>query len=165
MLLYNLRFEITLAVSWDIQVNFSHGRGYGFRTVSVSAVFGFFVPVIIFRVAEMFIHFMCETEIALANTEFIGYSSPHMEAVKLLPEELKNSPIMYPSDEVLETTEIFQVLPEEIAQVMDRQWSDVRSYDVGGSSRYMIPIVLVLTVAVIVLILRSRAIKKFRDDY
>lgn len=115
--------------------------------------------------AEMFINFMCETEIALANTEFIGYSSPHTEAVELLPEELKNSPIMYPSDEVLEATEIFQVLPEEIAQVMDKQWSDVRSYDVGGSSRYMIPIVLVLTVAVIVLILRNRAIKKFRDDY
>jgi hypothetical protein len=29
----------------------------------------------------------------------------------------------------------------------------------------MIPIMLVLTVGVIVLILRHRAIKKFRDDY
>jgi spermidine/putrescine transport system substrate-binding protein len=115
--------------------------------------------------AEMFINFMCETEIALANTEFIGYSSPHAEAAALLPEELKTSPIMYPAPEVMETTEIFEVLPEELAQLMDKQWSDVRSYDESGSSRYMIPIMLVLTVGVIVLILRHRAIKKFRDDY
>ena len=65
----------------------------------------------------------------------------------------------------METTEIFEVLPEELAQLMDKQWSDVRSYDESGSSRYMIPIMLVLTVGVIVLILRHRAIKKFRDDY
>ena len=115
--------------------------------------------------AEMFINFMCETEIALANTEFIGYSTPQTEAVARLPEELKNSPIMYPSGEVMATTEIFSVLPEELAQAMDKQWSDVRSYDESGSSRYMIPIVLVLTVAVIILILRNRAIKRFRDDY
>ncbi len=115
--------------------------------------------------AEMFINFMCETEIALANTEFIGYSTPQVEAAAQLPEELRNSPIMYPDAEVMATTEIFEVLPEEIAQLMDKQWSDVRSYDESGSSRYMIPIVLVLTVAVIVLVLRNRAIKKFRDDY
>ncbi|MBQ8611866.1 MAG: ABC transporter substrate-binding protein [Oscillospiraceae bacterium] len=115
--------------------------------------------------AEMFINFMCETEIALANTEFIGYSTPQTEAVARLPEELKNSPIMYPSEDVMATTEIFSVLPEELAQAMDKQWSDVRSYDESGSSRYMIPIVLVLTVAVIILILRNRAIKRFRDDY
>ena len=115
--------------------------------------------------AEMFINFMCETEIALANTEFIGYSSPHTEAAELLSDELKNSPIMYPDEEVMEATEIFDVLPEEIAQAMDKQWSDVRSYDESGSSRYMIPIMLVLAVAVVVLILRNRAIKKFRDDY
>lgn len=115
--------------------------------------------------AEMFINFMCETEIALANTEFIGYSSPHTEASALLPEELKNSPIMYPAQEIMDTTEVFEVLPEEIAQLMDKQWSDVRSYDESGSSRYMIPIMLVLAVGVVVLILRHRAIKKFRDDY
>lgn len=82
-----------------------------------------------------------------------------------MPEELKNSPIMYPAQEIMDTTEVFEVLPEEIAQLMDKQWSDVRSYDESGSSRYMIPIMLVLAVGVVVLILRHRAIKKFRDDY
>ncbi len=115
--------------------------------------------------AEMFINFMCETEIALANTEFIGYSSPQMEAVALLDDELKNSPIMYPDAEVIANTEIFNVLPDDIAQTMDKQWSDMRSYDESGSSRYMIPVLLVLAVAIIFWVLRRRAIKRFRDDY
>ncbi len=115
--------------------------------------------------AEMFINFMCETEIALANTLYTGYASPQLEAVALLPEELKNSPIMYPSEEVLAKAEIFSVLPQEIAQAMDKQWSDMRSFDESGSSRYMIPVLLVTVVAIVVLVLRRRAIKRFRDDY
>lgn len=115
--------------------------------------------------AEMFINFMCETEVALANTEFIGYSTPQVEAEQLLPEELKNSPIMYPSDEVMANTEIFEVLPDEIAQAMDKEWSDVRSFDERGASNYMIPIALVVVVALVVVILRQRAVKKKRNDY
>ncbi len=115
--------------------------------------------------AEMFINFLCETEVALANTEFIGYSSPQLEAVALLDDELKNSPIMYPDDSVISNTEIFTVLPEEIAQTMDKQWSDMRSFDESGSSRYMIPVLLVTVVAIVFLVMRRRAIKKFRDDY
>lgn len=115
--------------------------------------------------AEMFINFMCETDIALANTEFIGYSSPQVEAIELLPEELKNSPIMYPSEEKLTNTEVFEVLPEDIAAAMDRQWSDVRSYDESGASSYMIPIALAVVVVIAVIILRRRAVKKMRDSY
>ncbi|MEG0179931.1 MAG: spermidine/putrescine ABC transporter substrate-binding protein, partial [Oscillospiraceae bacterium] len=35
--------------------------------------------------AEMFINFLCETDVALANCEFIGYSTPHTKARELLP--------------------------------------------------------------------------------
>ena len=115
--------------------------------------------------AEMFINYMCETEVALANTEFIGYSTPQTEAATLLPEELKNSPIMYPAAEVLANTEIFEVLPDDIAQAMDKEWSDVRSFDESGASRYMIPIALVVVVLVVVVVLRQRAVKKKRNDY
>ena len=39
--------------------------------------------------AEMYINFLCETEVALANCEYIGYSTPQVEAEQLLPDELK----------------------------------------------------------------------------
>ena len=51
--------------------------------------------------AEMFINFMCETEVALANTEYICYSSPQKEVRALLPPELAESELMYPSEEYL----------------------------------------------------------------
>lgn len=115
--------------------------------------------------AEMFINFMCETQIALANTEYICYSTPQEEARALLPEEIKDNPYMYPEASVMANTEVFEVLPEEVAQAMDREWSDMRSYDQSGASNYMIPIALVVLVVLVVVVLRIRAVKKLRNDY
>lgn len=93
--------------------------------------------------AEMFINFMCETEVALANTEFIYYSSPHTEVPALLPEELRDSELMYPPEDLLARCETFEVLPDELNLAMDAAWSDVRSYDESGSG-WVMPIVLLI---------------------
>ena len=114
--------------------------------------------------AEMYINFMCETEVALANCEFIGYSTPQVEAEQLLPDELKNSPIMYPSAEVLANTETFNVLPDDLSAAMDEAWSEVKSYDEGGNA-LLVPILLVIAVAVIVIVLWRKSVKKKRNDY
>ena len=114
--------------------------------------------------AEMYINFMCETQVALANCEFIGYSTPQVEAEKLLPDELKNSPIMYPSKEVLANTEIFNVLPDELNQAMDEAWSDVKSYDEKGND-LLIPGILALAVAGIAVVFWRKSVKKKRNDY
>lgn len=114
--------------------------------------------------AEMFINYMCETEVALANCEFIGYSTPQVEAVKLLPEELANSPIMYPSEEVLENTEVFEVLPEEINTAMDAAWSSMKAHEEGGSG-WIIPVLMLIAVAVIILSIWRKNVRKKRDDY
>ena len=114
--------------------------------------------------AEMYINFMCETEVALANCEFIGYSTPQVEAEQLLPDELKNSPIMYPSAEVLANTETFNVLPDDLSAAMDEAWSEAKSYDEGGNA-LLVPILLVIAVAVIVIVLWRKSVKKKRNDY
>lgn len=114
--------------------------------------------------AEMYINFMCETQVALANCEFIGYSTPQVEAEKLLPDELRNSPIMYPSKEVLANTEIFNVLPDELNQAMDEAWSDVKSYDEKGND-LLIPGILALAVAGIAVVFWRKSVKKKRNDY
>lgn len=93
--------------------------------------------------AEMFINFMCETKVALANTEFIYYSSPHTEVPALLPEELRDSELMYPPEDLLARCETFEVLPDELNLAMDAAWSDVRSYDESGSG-WVMPIVLLI---------------------
>ena len=76
--------------------------------------------------AEKFINFMCRPDIAAKNADYIGYSTPIPEAVKLLPEDIRNSKVAYPEDEKIENTEIFKD-PKDIIQVYDKIWTDVTS--------------------------------------
>ena len=76
--------------------------------------------------AEKFINFMLRPDIAIQNVDYIGYSTPITEAVEMLPEEIQNSPIAYPSDAVLEKTEIFRD-PSDVLSVYDRIWTEITS--------------------------------------
>lgn len=58
--------------------------------------------------AEKFIDFMTRPDISAKNTDYIGYSTPIPEAVELLPDDIKNSLVAYPADEMIEDTEIFK---------------------------------------------------------
>ena len=71
---------------------------------------------------------------------------------------------MYPSAEVLANTETFNVLPDDLSAAMDEAWSEVKSYDEGGNA-LLVPILLVIAVAVIVIVLWRKSVKKKRNDY
>lgn len=77
--------------------------------------------------AELFINFMCETEIAYRNSDYIGYSTPHQEARKLLDPDLVNDPTAYPEEEDLVSSEVFKDLAGSIREY-DRIWTEVKSY-------------------------------------
>ncbi len=78
--------------------------------------------------AEMYINFMCETEVALATAEYIGYSTPHIGAFELLSDEVKNNKISYPDDEYLNnSTEVFRNLSPETNQLMQELWTDMKA--------------------------------------
>jgi len=76
--------------------------------------------------AEKFINFMTRPDIAAMNADYIGYSSPIPEAIELLPEEVQNSEVAYPSTEKLKNTEIFMD-PKDIIGEYDRIWTEVTS--------------------------------------
>lgn len=76
--------------------------------------------------AEAYINFLCDPEIAAANVETIGYSSPETAAKKLLPEETVNNPIYYPSKEILDKSETFVNLPEDTNLTLDTLWAEVK---------------------------------------
>ncbi|HCO19345.1 MAG TPA: spermidine/putrescine ABC transporter substrate-binding protein, partial [Tissierellales bacterium] len=46
--------------------------------------------------------------------------------VEMLPEEIQNSPVAYPADELLENTEIFKD-PQDILFEYDRIWTEITS--------------------------------------
>lgn len=76
--------------------------------------------------AEAFINFMARPDIAARNTDYIGYSTPITDAIELLPDDIKNSKVAYPSDEEIENTEIFKD-PADIISEYDRIWTEVMS--------------------------------------
>ena len=63
--------------------------------------------------AEAFIDFMCSTEAAAANAEYIGYSSPQREVYEMQPEEIQNDPVHHPSAEASANSGTFLNLADE----------------------------------------------------
>lgn len=76
--------------------------------------------------AEQYINFLCEKEIALANVEYVGYSTPLTTVYDALDEETKNNPQYYPGSELLANSEVFVNLPDETNELMNQLWEDVK---------------------------------------
>ena len=76
------------------------------------------------REAEQFINFLCDPEIALMNTEYIGYSTVNTAAYEMLPEETRNDPVYWPSDEIFYNCETFLDLGEFLAEY-NKAWTEV----------------------------------------
>lgn len=76
--------------------------------------------------AEKFIDFLCREDIALKNTEYIGYSTPNKAAFDLLDDEKKSDATYWPGDEELSRCEIFHDLGDFIKEY-DRVWTEFKS--------------------------------------
>ena len=77
--------------------------------------------------AEAFINFMCRPDIALMNFDYITYSTPNSGAWELIEdEEIKNSPVAFPSDEILSRTTAFRYLGEEMENIYIQKWNEVK---------------------------------------
>ena len=55
---YDLRFKLTFPITWNIDIHITIGGMHGFLGVTVSTVVRVFVPVIVFTVAKIFVHFL-----------------------------------------------------------------------------------------------------------
>ncbi len=115
--------------------------------------------------AHMYINFLNETEVALANAEYIYYPTPHMGAYEQLDEELKNNIVAYPTDEMLENTEVFTTLSDEISAELDSAWSDIRSFNQSSNDLFVPTVFLIMVIATVAInTIRSRQ-KRNRIDY
>ena len=112
--------------------------------------------------AEMYINFMCEALTSKMNCEYIGYGTPCVGAYEILDEEARENPITYPSQEVLDNSEVYAKLPDDANRLMDTLWTEILS-DVG-TNPWITPIMLVgaLTLTVIINVTRYRR-KKMKE--
>lgn len=98
--------------------------------------------------AEMYINFLNEPQVAANNAEFTMYSSPNIEAIKLLDEDMRENKDLYPTSEELKGTQAFVNLSEETNLLLDQLWTDVLSQD-SGYLDWVMPVFVVFSVAVI----------------
>ena len=77
--------------------------------------------------AEKYIDFLCRTDVAKANAEYICYSTPQTEARAQLDPEVGENPIYYPDSKVLENTEVFLTLSDDIHKLERELWIELKA--------------------------------------
>ena len=76
--------------------------------------------------AEQFINFMLDPEIAKQNVEYIGYSTTNKAAFQLLDEDIRDNKVAYPDSSTLKNCEIFKDLGSNIKKY-DDAWLEIKS--------------------------------------
>ena len=83
--------------------------------------------------AEIYIDFLLEPDIGEQISSYLGYTTVNKEAYKLLDDEMKYSPIAYPSAEKLKNAQVFTNLPEDIDELQKDLWTEVRADSTGSA--------------------------------
>ncbi len=113
--------------------------------------------------AECFINFVTDPEIMGQNLEFLGYSVPATKAKDYMDPEVIESPIAYPSEDVLARGEAFASLSKEANQDMNACWLSVKTDD-NVLVKYLIltgaAIVVCFVLWLIFRIRKKRALKR-----
>lgn len=111
--------------------------------------------------AYLYINFLLEPKIALANAKYIGYSTPNKKAFDLLDEDIKNNPIAYPSQDIIKNSETFLSLPAEVNKLIDKEWTKIMSIN-NLNNEWLIPVCLIFGILTSIFINVYRAFKKKR---
>ncbi len=75
--------------------------------------------------ALMFINFMLEPEVALANAEYICYASPNTEVVNHPDYSLAGNEYLYPENQDAIKTEYYKDLDDETRKYFEKLWEEV----------------------------------------
>ncbi len=75
--------------------------------------------------AMMYINFMLEAEVALANAEYICYASPNTKVVENPDYELYGNEYLYPTAENMPKTEYFHDIDVETRSYYEKLWEDI----------------------------------------
>lgn len=75
--------------------------------------------------AKMFINFMLEPEVALANAEYICYASPNTAVLSNEDYSLKDNEYLYPSEENKPKVQYYHDLDVEIRSYYEELWEQI----------------------------------------
>ncbi|MGC9325608.1 MAG: ABC transporter substrate-binding protein [Desulfomonilia bacterium] len=76
--------------------------------------------------AHTFINYMLRPDVAKMNSEYVGYATPNLEALKMLDEETRNHKAVYPGKEIIEQGE-FQTDVGDAILVYEKYWEMLKT--------------------------------------
>ena len=106
--------------------------------------------------AEAYINFLCDPEIAGANMNYVGYSTPETAAKAYMDVEMVESPVHYPDAEILARTQVFVNLPEDTSKLIDKLWAEAKMGGPGESAVLVAIILGFLAVYIAILVYKRR---------
>ena len=118
--------------------------------------------------AELFINFMLEPEIAIANAEYICYASPcynvredegYIETMSEIHEDAIK--ILYGTDDVV--AQYYENLPPETLALLNHLWEELKVDAVSGVGVYVASGIIVLGLAV--LLISNASVARYRAKY
>lgn len=116
------------------------------------------------ELAEMYINFMLEPQVGLANIEYIGYSTPNSQVFALLDEEITGNPVSYPDAETIANCEYYYHSNQELSLLMDEKWTEILTAD-EQYNKMLMPMLLVFCLAASLLLNIMRAINKKKNQF
>lgn len=111
--------------------------------------------------AELYINFMLEDEIAVANANYICYASPHANVLESDDYDLKGDPVLYPDEENTPRTEMFENLDYETQNYMNMLWNELK---IEGNSNLDAYIGLSTSLVLVVVYLIYKFLKKRKRE-
>ncbi|MBQ3431483.1 MAG: spermidine/putrescine ABC transporter substrate-binding protein [Clostridia bacterium] len=111
--------------------------------------------------AEAYINFLLEPEIGAEISMYLGYTTVNKESYKLLDKDMQNSPIAYPSEDILKNAEVFVSLPENIDKLQQELWTSIRA-DSSGSGWSIVYVIGAFALLWAIIAFYNRVIKRKR---
>jgi spermidine/putrescine transport system substrate-binding protein len=79
------------------------------------------------ELAHRFINYLLRPVVAAAIVRATQTATANAAARNLLPEELRENPVLYPSPEVLARGEWFEPVSSAAQRLRDRLWTEIKS--------------------------------------
>lgn len=87
--------------------------------------------------AELYINFMEEPEVALANAETICYATPNMAVREMDDYSFKDNPYLYPEKDKLKHYQYFHYLDQKTQNLMSSYWNEVKVAGISNRETYI----------------------------
>lgn len=111
--------------------------------------------------AELYINFLLREDVAVANANYICYASPLSNVLESEDYDLKGNTVLYPDEETMPKTEMFEILDYETQNYMTMLWNELK---IEGNSNLDAYIGLSVTAVSVIIYAFYKFIKKKKRE-